>query len=283
MREIEAEHFSHSYSHIGIAGKIKVDLEAKGYYSYPCGERRERRVVKSLYFRPELAYRVCQKHLFRKPCYKQGHPVGQVSHADPSVLELRRDIPVLDNRSRHNLRKAGDIRREIDKALLDGYLSAVEIDSIGHALECEKGYSYRQRQTRIGYPRSEDRIKYPYREGAILKDKQQPQIHHYRYYQAGKTLFAALGPCHQSASGVIYQGGYQHDPDIDRLAPGVKQNARDKQKRVFKLFGGYQINQQHRRKVVKQKFKTCKNHPFTCPLSYTVPDLIFSIVLLYSS
>ena len=58
------------------------------------------------------------------------------------------DIRISDNRSRYELREERDEHQEVDKRLLRLDFALVDVERVGHRLECVERNAYRQREGR---------------------------------------------------------------------------------------------------------------------------------------
>ena len=64
FREPEAQHMAHADCHIGIAGKIKINLEGKGQNSQPYHKDAALLGQNAIDFSPEGSGLIGKKHLF---------------------------------------------------------------------------------------------------------------------------------------------------------------------------------------------------------------------------
>ena len=148
FREMEAQHPAHADSHIGVAGKIKVNLKAIGRDTQPAAEscqhpgglRRQLCV-------PQGTDAVGQQDLFRKAYRKAARTGGKVRRGVHPLLQLRRHLPIADDRPRHQLREHGDVSPEGHNIPLGGRVLPVDINGIAHGLKGKKGNADGQGQS----------------------------------------------------------------------------------------------------------------------------------------
>ncbi len=117
--------------------------------------------------------------------------------------------------------------------LLRPVSAAVQINHIAHSLKCKETDSDRQRDMRYRYGRS-GRQKAPDRiqnKVCIFEIAQKPQIAD--DIQHEKQLFMRRALFDQKSEGPVHQDGKQHQEQIHRLSPGIKQEAEDEQEIVL--------------------------------------------------
>ena len=78
------------------------------------------------------------KDLFPEPYDKPFHAFSEFLKPDISMYYLGGDIVESNNRPGDQLREQGNIESYIDRIALNGGITAVDIDHIGHGLKCEE-------------------------------------------------------------------------------------------------------------------------------------------------
>ena len=135
FQKLEAKHPPQASCHIGITGKVKVNLQRVSQDSHPGGEGPPFCLEKI----PQIAHGVGQQHLFPQAQDKQLDTGGKVMDILPAVLHLLRHILVPDNGTGNELREQGDIGTEGQRILLNRRIVAVHVNHIAHGLEHIKG------------------------------------------------------------------------------------------------------------------------------------------------
>ena len=135
FQEFKAEHPPQASCHVGIAGKVKVDLQGVGQDAHPGGEGSPFCLEKI----PQIAHGVGQEHLFSQAQDKQLDAGGKVVDILPAGLHLLRHILIPDNGAGNQLGEQGDIGTEDQGILLNRRIVAVHINHIAHGLEHIKG------------------------------------------------------------------------------------------------------------------------------------------------
>ena len=107
--KMKSEHFSETDCHIGIAGKVKINLEGICDGSEPCkchGELVGRRIKCRI---GNLGHGVGDQDLFCQTDNKSAAPLGKVCDGFMAVIDFIGDCFIADNRSGNELRKEGNI------------------------------------------------------------------------------------------------------------------------------------------------------------------------------
>ena len=94
----------------------------------------------------------------------------------------------------------------------------------------------------------------------VLEKAEQTQVHANGEHQTKLLLRRAAVLFHQAAAGVVQDRREEHQPHIHRLAPGIEEQAEQKQNRVPPNPGDEIINRQHGGQEQKQKTQTGKDH-----------------------
>ena len=103
FQKSEPQHPSKADGHVGIAGKVEIDLETVGDDTQPCRQHRGSSLRGCCL--PQKADVICQQYLFPNTTGEAFHPIGkEVSGAIP-VLQLVRYRLVADDGARNQLRE----------------------------------------------------------------------------------------------------------------------------------------------------------------------------------
>ena len=244
LREVEAQHLTHADGHIGIAGKIKVDLEAVGRDAQPAAEGRQGPGGLGRQLRvPQGADAVGQQHLF---CKAHGEPLGPGSkfiHRVGPVVQLRRHIPVPDDGPRHQLGEHGHVSAEGHHIPLGGGVLPVDINGVAHGLESEKGDADGQGQSQGRNGDTGDQGQVGGKEIPVFEETQQPQIQdHALRHEPPSQLVPAAVLLHQHPVGIVNEDGQHHNDDIHRFPPAIEHQAGQQQGQIPPSQGNGEVN-----------------------------------------
>ena len=146
FQELKAQHFSQPNGHIGIAGKVKVNLEGKGDGAQPgrpggktCPRQRRHGI-------PQGAHLVRDEHLFPQAYGEPSDARGKLRRCFPAVRELFLHRFVLHDGPCDELREQRDIGAKGDGILLCRHGASVYINDIAERLEGVKADTDGQRQ-----------------------------------------------------------------------------------------------------------------------------------------
>ena len=146
--EGEAEHAAETDGHIGVAGKIKVDLERIKQHLQPLQSRGKAAGGQIEEDIRVISEGIGEDHLFRKAVAKTLDTVSPFCQRRLAVIDLGSDIPVFDDGPRNELRKQGDIKQDLAEIFLRIHISPINIDHVTHGLECIERDTERQRDLR---------------------------------------------------------------------------------------------------------------------------------------
>ena len=130
FKEMKAEYPSHTDRHIGVTGKIKVDLERKADYAEPRADCRKLVVRRFVAHFPKRARRVRKQHLFAKPLDCASYTRGYQRYIAFAGVQLVLNVAVAHDGPRNKLREKRDIGAEDERAFLRGGVAAVDVDDI---------------------------------------------------------------------------------------------------------------------------------------------------------
>ncbi len=224
--EGEAEHAAETDGHIGIPGKIKVDLKGIKQHLQPLQSRGKAaggQVKQDIRIIPEG---IGQDHFFRKAVAETFDTVSPFCQGRLALIDLGCNIPVFDDGTRNELRKQGNIKQDLPEILLRIHIPPVNIDHVAHGLKGVEGNAERQRDLRRrenlflrdAVDETDQKIK-------VLEIPEQKQV--YRDRQKKEQLFLLPEPVDQPRAGIVHCNGTQHQENVDRLTPRIKKEARD--------------------------------------------------------
>ena len=78
---------------------------------------------------------VRDQDLLAEPDDEAAHALGEVVDADDAARELVGDFAIADDRPGDELRKEQQVERRVDRALLRGRVTAVDVDHVGNRVE----------------------------------------------------------------------------------------------------------------------------------------------------
>ena len=135
LQKLESKHLAKTDGHIGVAGKIKVNLEGKSQYAQPSGQNTHFGYFHSGNLRPKQSDIIGEKNLFSKSCDKPADAFSKEISIFPAAVELFGHSRITDNRSRNQLGEKSDISAEADDVFLHLGVSTIYVNSVGHCLE----------------------------------------------------------------------------------------------------------------------------------------------------
>ena len=262
--EPETENPAQADGHIGVAGKVKVDLKAEGQQAHPAARRCQRpgSLGRQLGI-PQSADGVGQQHFFSKAHAEPAGSQGKVLRAVDPVIQVLRHGLVLDDRPCDQLREHGDEGAEADDVPLHRGILPVDVDGVAHGLEGKEGNADWQwdipqrdgdsQQGQAGGQAEPGQQKQVVRqEVPILEKAQKQQVEYHRLRHEPPGLFVVVPVLlHQQAVGIVNEDGEEHDDDIDRLAPTVEKQAHQQQRQIPPAQGRQKISRQRQRQIGK--------------------------------
>ena len=191
FREVEAEHLAQPDGHIGIAGKVVVDLQGV----VQCTQPSQRGADQSRFQRKDLigpgGEPVGQNHLFAQPVQKPLDAVGKPGQGNRPAGQLVFHLGVQHDGTGHQLGEKAHIQSHPEPAFLHGGLAPVKVDDIAHGLKGVEADAQRQgnvpHRQQLPARQCSQRIG---GEGVIFKVAQQPQVGGHR---ADEGRFAGGG------------------------------------------------------------------------------------------
>ena len=153
---MKSEDFSQTDGHIGISGKIEINLTGIRQGSKP-GES-HRKIAGALRKSGvrNLPHTVGQNHFFRQTEQKPDDPRGNLLDTLPALGDFRLHRRIPHDRPRHQLREKCDVKSDLERISLHAGIIAVDVDDITQPLKRIKRYADRQSDLR-------NRHHYPHR------------------------------------------------------------------------------------------------------------------------
>ena len=249
FREVEAQHLAQADGHIGVAGEIEINLEGVCQNADPGSAGGKLSQVVGFDFRPEHTDAVGQDHLLGKAADKGAHTLSDGGQIDAALVQLPLHIRIPDDGPGNQLGEHGYIGAEVYNAFLYMNLAAVQVDTVGHALEGVEGNT--DGQCRPLEVKSEDSGE----KAAVFKDTQQSKAeYHRKNHNQPAPLLVVVCPFHQPACAVIDEDTQQHIDHVHRLAPGIENQTGQEQNTVFQLLRREEIDDQKDRQKVEQEY-----------------------------
>ena len=173
---MEAQHVAHAHGHIGITGKVEIDLEGKGQDPHPYHKDAAVRRKDGRDLRPQGAGLIGQQDLFSQAHHETADPQGKTLKAFGPGVQLRGNVLVADNGAGNELGEHGHIGSEAYDIVLDRSLAPVYVDGVGHGLERIKGDPNGKGQAQERDPASGEAVDGTDEKVRIFKDHQKGQI-----------------------------------------------------------------------------------------------------------
>ena len=190
--KIKAENSPETDRHIGIAGKIKVDLQSIGENTDPRTYKRQRRKVFAEQFFSKRPCKIGKNRFFEKTDTKPHRAARRFLDSTGALVDLFTDIAVTDNRAGNELREHRHIQKHFVKLRLHLHLAAVHVNNISKRLEGIKRNANRQRKPQKRNGNVEKAVGVGRKKVKIFKQPQRRQRQHngQRQKQAGFTRTA---------------------------------------------------------------------------------------------
>ena len=173
--------------HIGIAGKIKVDLQSIGENTDPRTGKRQRRKIFTEQFFGQRPCKIGKNRFFEKTDTKPHRAARRFLHGAGTLVDLFTNVAVTDNRAGNELREHRHIQKHFVKLGLHLHLAAVHVDHISERLKSIKRNANRQRKPQKRNGNVEQAVGVGRKKVKIFKQPQRRQRQHNgkRQKQAG--------------------------------------------------------------------------------------------------
>ena len=254
LLKAEAEHAPQADGHVGIAGKVKIDLQAVAQRAQPGHGRRElprpRQGEGPLRRHGEV---VGQQDLLGKAQNKALDPLLEALRVHAAASDLLRHAVVAHDGAGDELGEKGDVQPQIQDVALHLSRPPVHVDAVGERLEGEKGNADGQAQPHRFHAQPQQGVQVFNGEVQILEGEEDPQVQ--RHGQDQQRLFpAALPGVDPPPQEIVCADGKEHQKNVDRLPPGIEKQARPQQKQVARPLSPQQVvAQQHRGEKDEEK------------------------------
>ena len=247
---MKAENQRQPDSHVRISRKIEKDLKRIGNRPYPRRQHIKIRNGQRKHFVGNRAHRIGYQHFFSQADNKPLKTSDCFVRRFRSAVDLIGNIVIFDNRSRNQRREQSDIQPQLQQIALRAYFAAINVNNIRHRLKRIKRNADGQNDFQQVKVRSERFVDVFDNEIRILEVKQKRQIQYQRY---GDRRFFAAHPFDAQRTCPVQQNRSQHNRQIARFAPAVKNNAGEQQPPVAVFFFQQKINGAHHRQKHENK------------------------------
>ena len=246
LHKMEPQHPPQADGHVGIAGKVEVNIQGKGHGVHPV---KQDGFFAALTEQPDQQGKVIRKNdLFPQPYQKPPQSRRRVVPAVLPVLQLPCDVRIADDGACNQLGEQGDIRAEVDEILLRRDAAAIDVDGVAQALEGVKADADGQRKMKQRNFQAGDGVQTADEEVRVLENPQQPHADDDGRQQP--KLFPVPGAFDAQAADIAQQDGEHHQGQQPQFPPAVKNQAGKEQNGVFPLPGREKIHRQHRREEI---------------------------------
>ena len=158
LHKLKSQHLSETDRHIRISAEVKINLHRIGKTSDPGSQHRSLRCAQYCDRLIDTSHVVGDQNFFPKSLQKPHHTVAEFPDRHRPFHQLLFHVRIPHDRSRDQLREHRHICAECDRIVLCLYFSAVNVDHIGHRLECVKRDPDRQRKLCVRNVERQDRI-----------------------------------------------------------------------------------------------------------------------------
>ena len=135
FEKLEAKHLAKANRHIGVTGKVVVNLQRIGRRTKP--RQQKRQLIGWTEPNPirDLCEHVGQQHLFGQPVNKPVDALGKARHRMCALRDLVVHITVAHNRPGNQLWEHRNVQRERKRVFLRPRLTAVHVNHIAERLK----------------------------------------------------------------------------------------------------------------------------------------------------
>ena len=266
LQKVEAEHSPEADGHIGIGGEIEVDLEGVRHRAQPREEHRGHNGGKGRIRDPRHGVR--QQHLFAEAEEKAHRAGGEFGDGLMPLVDLLRDGGVAHDGTGDELRKEGDVKRELERVALHRSVAAVHVDDVAQALKGEEGDADGQRYLRHRNDRQQS-VEHLTEEARVLEPAQQRKPQHHGKRHAEPPRPWAVHRSRQQPAGVVDGDGEQHEQQKFRPAAGIERQRKGQQDKVPQIAAAprhKEIQDKQARQEKDQKAGAAEYHDTLSPL-----------------
>ena len=243
LQEAEAQHAAQADGHVGIAGKIEIQLQEEQCRRQPAGkEGHLRRQGQGL---QHLPAQVRQQHLFPEA---QGEAEEALPQALLRHLPMRdglRHVAVADDGAGDELGEQGHIQQQPQGVPLQGRLAPVHVHGIGDDLEGIEGDADGELGLGHAIGKARESAEIVHQKGRVLEIQQGGQADDDADDERQLPAPVRLGIDDDPGADMVYGGGKEHGQYPHRLPPGVEQQRRRQEQGVASRAVFHQIVEPH--------------------------------------
>ena len=174
FREVEAQHAAEADRHIGITGKVEVDLESVSNRAQPSGEH-SRCGLCGGYF-PEKADVVGEQDLLGETADEAACAFRKQIRRVIAVFQFFGNALIADDGTGNQLREERDVGSEVQQIFLCVDFTAVDINRVAHRLKGIKRNANRQWQVRLWEISTEQAVQRGDQKIAVFEHTEQAEI-----------------------------------------------------------------------------------------------------------
>lgn len=236
LREAEAEHLSEADGHVGVAREIEINLERVGKRAEPRRRDGERHAYVKDVVR-NLRDVIGDEHFLAEAVDETHHAVGKVRKVFLAVLDLLFDRIVAHDRASNELWEERDVKADVQHAPLCLGFAVINVEQVRQQLEREERDADRQRDVDDGRVRTEQESHLLRCKRQVLEDEQQTDMERNTRNQPSFSphLVRTCRRADVQPDEPADDDGKHHQHDEHRLAPRVKQQARQEQEAVAEV------------------------------------------------
>ncbi len=224
----KAEHLAEADRHIGIAGKVKVNLQRIADCTEPREQKGQFPARQRKYIVRNHRKHIGQQDLFGKTDDKAVDARGKFGKRMLSCTQQRVDILIADNRPCNELRKHRNIECELGQIILRLDLTPIDVDHIAERLKGIERNADRHDHLEENIVCVQYLVGYPDEKIEILIKTQNTEIDR----NAGKQKNPAAPPMHQYAEHIIDEDRRQHDDNQSGLTIKIEAQTEQQQNHV---------------------------------------------------
>ena len=231
---MKAEHVPHADRHVAVGAKVKIELQGKAERAEPCGRDARLRSAQYADLLPQGASLVCDEHFLEQSHHKTQEPVLKSRPCELPVVELLLDVGKAHDRTCHQLREHGHVCQVRGVAVFRLHLAAVQVYDITHGLERIKADADRKVHTWPGKLRAEQSVDgYDGKVGILEKGKYGQIDTDAAAQEKDPPAAGSAKALHEPPVRVVKRGGKEHQKNVQRFPPRIKNKAENKQNPIF--------------------------------------------------
>ena len=229
----EAEQAAEADGDVRIAAEVEIHIQRVGNDGVPGAEHRKPRDVLAEERVDDAPQVVRDDDLFRKADDDAQRTLPHVFQRRCAVVDLVLNRAVADDRAGDHVREQGEVEQEFRVVLLHLHGLPVAVENVGDRLERVEADAERQRDLRHGEAGAENGVHILEEGRGVFEDEQQGDVDG----DAGcdgdlRALFFPVFIDLQ-ANEPVENGAEKQEQNPDRLAPGVENQRKNDEHRVF--------------------------------------------------